>query len=111
MECSLFQFRDTFGGALTKRWVKCLVLLAYVTYMAAACWGFTNIKEGLDKKNTANYDSYSVKYYEMDDTYFKKYAFTISVVFSGPNLDFSNVETQNKIEYITKVGLFVMKKY
>ena len=79
--------------------------------MAAACWGFTNIKEGLDKKNTANYDSYSVKYYEMDDTYFKKYAFTISVVFSGPNLDFSNIETQNKIEYITKVSFFVVKSY
>ena len=71
--------------------------------MAAAVWGFTNIKEGLEKKNTANYDSYSVKYYDMDDAYFKKYAFTISVVFSGPNIDFSNIETQRKIEHITEV--------
>lgn len=73
--------------------------------MAGAVWGFTNIKEGLEKKNTANYDSYSIKYYDMDDTYFKKYAFTISVVFSGPNLDFSDIETQRKIEHITKVIL------
>ena len=91
------------GGAITKKWVKCLVLVAFVAYMAAAIWGFTNIKEGLDKKNTANYDSYSIKYYDMDDTYFKKYAFTISVVFSGPNLSFSNVATQQKIENILQV--------
>ena len=92
------------GGAITKKWVKLLVLLAFAGYMAAAIWGFTNIKEGLDKKNTANYDSYSIKYYEMDDTYFKKYAFTISVVFSGPNLSFSNPETQQKIEFILQVS-------
>ena len=97
-------FREQMGGAITKKWVKCLVLIAFVAYMATAIWGFTNIKEGLDKKNTANYDSYSIKYYEMDDTYFKKYAFTISVVFSGPNLSFSNVETQQKIEHILQVG-------
>merc|ERR1712038_255048 len=93
-------FREQMGGAITKKWVKCLVLIAFVAYMYVAIYGFTNIKEGLDKKNTANYDSYSIKYYDMDDTYFKKYAFTISVVFSGPNLSFSNVETQQKIEHI-----------
>ena len=95
--------RDRLGGALTKEWVKCLVLLAFVVYMGTACWGFSNIKEGLDKKNTANYDSYSINYYEMDDAYFKEYAFTISLVFSGPNLDFSNLETQRKIEHIVQV--------
>ena len=94
------------GAAITKKWVKCLVLIAFVAYMAAAVWGFSNIREGLDKKNTANYDSYSIKYYDMDDTYFKKYAFTISVVFSGPNLSFSSTETQQKIEHILQV-LFV----
>ena len=36
----------------------------------------------------------------MDDSYFKEYAFRISVVISGPNLDFSNVETQDQIETI-----------
>ena len=71
--------------------------------MYVAIYGFTNIKEGLDKKNTANYDSYSIKYYDMDDTYFKKYAFTISVVFSGPNLSISDVETQQKIDHILQV--------
>ena len=38
----------------------------------------------------------------MDDMYFKKYAFSISVVISGPHIDFSNVKTQEQIETITK---------
>ena len=99
----IFTLRDRLGAAITNKWVKCLVLVLFAAYMSAAVWGFTNIKEGLDKKNTANYDSYSIKYYEMDDTYFKKYAFTISVVFSGPDLSFSNTETQQKIENILQV--------
>ena len=84
------------------------MLLVFVGYMVAAVWGFTNIREGLDKKNTANYDSYSIKYYDMEDKYFKKYAFTISVVFSGPHLDFSNIETQTRIEHIVKVIIALM---
>ena len=60
------------------------------------------IKEGLEKRNTANFDSYSREYYNMDDMYFKKYAFSISVVISGPHIDFSNVKTQEQIETITK---------
>ena len=96
-------FRERLGGAITKGWVKILVLALFSAYMYVAIYGFTNIKEGLDKKNTANYDSYSIKYYDMDDTYFKKYAFTISVVFSGPNLSISNVETQQKIDHILQV--------
>ena len=96
-------FRERLGGAITKGWVKILVLALFSAYMYVAIYGFTNIKEGLDKKNTANYDSYSIKYYDMDDTYFKKYAFTISVVFSGPDLRISNVETQQKIDHILQV--------
>ena len=38
----------------------------------------------------------------MDDMYFKKYAFSISVVISGPHIDFSNVKMQEQIETITK---------
>ncbi len=73
-----------------------LVLLLYGVYIVSACWGVTHIKEGLEKRNTANYDSYSVKYYDLEDQFFKEYAFTISVVFSGPTLDFSAPDVQDR---------------
>ena len=71
-------------------------------FLFVGIWGITVIKEGLEKRNTANFDSYSREYYNMDDMYFKKYAFSISVVISGPHIDFSNVKTQEQIEIITK---------
>jgi hypothetical protein len=88
---------------LNKPWVKCIVLIVFAAYLIVASWGITNIKEGLEKRNTANYDSYSVKYYDMDDLYFKEYAYAISVVFSGPNLDLSNKDIRRKVETITQV--------
>ena len=95
-------FRDNVASVLNKNWVKGVVLVVFAVYMTAACWGLTNIKEGLEKRNTANYDSYSVKYYDMDDQYFKTYGFVISLMFSGPEVDFSDPQTQARIEYITQ---------
>lgn len=98
-------FRDRFGVLLSKQWVKMVVLAAYMVYIIIACWGLMNIREGLEKKNTANYNSYSVTYYNMEDSYFKEYAFTISLAFTGPNLDFSDPKLQHRIELITQVRL------
>ena len=89
-------FRDVVGVALGKGWVKSAVLLAYAVYIVAACWGVTQIREGLEKRNTANYDSYSVTYYDLEDKFFKEYAFTISVMFSGSDIDFSDPADQDK---------------
>lgn len=94
-------FRDHFGQVLTKGWVKALVLIAYAAYVAMAIWGVSNVREGLEKRNTASYDSYSVTFYDMEDEYFKLYGFTISVTFTGPDgLDFSDPKTQERIETV-----------
>lgn len=95
-------FRDVFGKFLTKTWVKSLVLCVFGVYIVIACWGVTNLQEGLQKRNTANYDSYSVNYYDMEDKYFKKYAFAISLMFTGPHINFADPLIQGKIENITQ---------
>ena len=93
-------FRDKFGHMLNLGWVKACVLIFFTAYLIGGIWGVTQIKEGLEKRNTANHDSYSVQYYDMDDKYFKKHAFRISVVITGPNLDFSLDETQKRLDVI-----------
>ena len=95
-------FRDKFGQALNLGWVKACVLVFFSLYLVGGIWGVTEIQEGLEKRNTANYDSYSVQYYDMDDAYFKKHAYVISVVITGPDMDFSSAETQNQIDLIIK---------
>ena len=87
---------------LNLSWVKACVLVLFSAYLVGGIWGVTQVKEGLEKRNTANYDSYSVQYYDMDDAYFKKYAYLISVVITGPDLDFSSSETQDQIDLIIR---------
>jgi len=96
--------RDHLGVPLNNAWVKTIVLLCFAVYLVVASWGITNIKEGLEKRNTANFDSYSVKYYDMDDLYFKEYAYAISVIFSGPDLDLSDKDSLERIETVTQVN-------
>lgn len=64
-------FRDRMGKWLHKPWIKAIVLVVFIVYIGGACWGITNIQEGLEKRNTANYDSYSVTFYDLEDLYFK----------------------------------------
>ena len=93
-------FRDKVAYFLNKKLSKFFVLSLYIFYIVGAIWGCFEIQEGLDKRNTANRDSYSVQYYNMDDAYFKEYAYTINVIIYGPNIDFSQVETQERVENI-----------
>ena len=64
-------FRDSVGKWLHIPLIKTVVLVLFVVYIGGACWGITNIQEGLEKRNTANYDSYSVTFYDLEDKYFK----------------------------------------
>lgn len=89
---------------MSKGWVKVLVLVCFAVYLGVAIFGVVNIQEGMDKRNIANFDSYAAKYYDMEDKYFKEFSYTISVIISGPNLDFSNKQTQAQIKRVIKVG-------
>ncbi|XP_040572287.1 patched domain-containing protein 3 isoform X2 [Lepeophtheirus salmonis] len=97
-------FRDNMGRLLSRTWFKSLVLLLFGAYIVVACWGVTNIEEGLEKQNMANYDSYSVKYYSMDDSYFREYSYTISVIITSASnerdLLYSDSKTQARIERV-----------
>ncbi len=95
-------FRDVVGTLLNKKWIKLLILFVYAVYLGFAVLGLTQVREGLNKRNTNNYDSHAITYYDMDDEFFKEYAFSISVMVTGPHLDFSNPKVQKQIEDITQ---------
>ena len=90
--------RDKLGYALNLKWVKSLVLILFTAYIVVAIWGITNIQEGLEKRNTVNFDSYSIDYYNADDKYYREYRFPINIVVSGPGLEYSDPATQARIE-------------
>lgn len=89
--------RDKLGYALSLKWVKSIVLIIFTAYIVVAIWGITNVNEGLEKRNTVNFDSYSIKFYDADDKYYKDFRYPINVIISG-DIHFSNPKTQEKIE-------------
>ena len=62
--------RDKLGYALSLKWVKSIVLMMFTAYLVVAIWGITNLKEGLEKRNTVNFDSYSIPFFDADDKYY-----------------------------------------
>ena len=62
--------RDQLGYALSLKWVKSIVLIIFTAYLVVAIWGITNLKEGLEKRNTVNFDSYSIPFFDADDKYY-----------------------------------------
>ena len=93
--------RDKLGYALSLKWVKSLVLIIFTAYIMTSIWGITMIQEGLEKRNTVNYDSYSINYYDADDQFYREYRFPINVILSG-DIKFSDVSTQQKINRMLK---------
>ena len=62
--------RDKLGYALSLKWVKSIVLMMFTAYLVVAIWGITSLKEGLEKRNTVNFDSYSIPFFDADDKYY-----------------------------------------
>ena len=67
---NLFFARDKLGYALSLKWVKSIVLMMFTAYLVVAIWGITSLKEGLEKRNTVNFDSYSIPFFDADDKYY-----------------------------------------
>ena len=71
MHLTLFLLpRDKLGYALSLKWVKSIVLMMFTAYLVVAIWGITGLKEGLEKRNTVNFDSYSIPFFDADDKYY-----------------------------------------
>lgn len=90
-------FRDVIGNWLNKGWAKVVVLTVFLIYLGTACWGVTNLREGLQKRRLSRFDSYSVQFYDVEDKYFKEFPFRVNVIVSG-SLDYSSPQVQADME-------------
>jgi len=91
--------RDKLGYALNLKWVKSIVLIVFTAYLVVAVWGISNLKEGLEKRNTVNGDSYVIAYYDMDDKYYKDFRYPINIIITG-NIDYSQKRAQQRIKQL-----------
>ncbi|XP_064118928.1 patched domain-containing protein 3-like isoform X2 [Macrobrachium nipponense] len=89
-------FRDYIARLLNIPAIKALVVMIFLLYLLGACWGCTMVKEGLERRRLSRYDSYSVRFYDLEDHYFRDYPYRIQVVITG-DLNYSDPTTQEQL--------------
>lgn len=72
-------FRDHVARILNMGWIKMLVILIFAAYLGGACFGLTKIKEGLERRKLSKEDSYSVKFFDLEDEYYREFPYRIQV--------------------------------
>jgi patched domain-containing protein len=90
-------FRDQVAKFVNKGWVKAMIILTFAAYLGGACYGLTQIKEGLERRKLSKADSYSVKFFDLEDDYYREFPYRIQVIITG-DLNYSDPFTQMQIE-------------
>ncbi|XP_044732551.1 patched domain-containing protein 3 isoform X2 [Chrysoperla carnea] len=90
-------FRDHFARLINNSFAKALIILIFAMYLAGACYGLTQIKEGLERRKVAKADSYSIEFFDREDAYFREFPYRIQVIVSG-EMNYSDPKVQQTIE-------------
>ena len=72
-------FRDHVAAALNTKWVKVLIMAVFCVYICTAFWGMSQLREGLERRRLAKFDSYSIDFYNLEDGFFREYPYRINV--------------------------------
>ena len=80
-------FRDYFAAMLNNPYVRGSILFGFFIYLSVAILGVLQLEEGLERRRLARFDSYSIQFYDLEDSYFREYPFRISVslLLDGPS--------------------------
>lgn len=76
-------FKNKLASMINTWWVKILIILVFIFYVGGACYGLTQIKEGLERRKLSKEDSYSVRFFDLEDEYYREFPYRIQVVVSG----------------------------
>ncbi len=77
--CVMAFFRDHFATVLNSRKAQAAILVGYFIYLSVAVFGLLQIQEGLERRRLSRFDSYAIRFYDLEDTYFREYPYRISV--------------------------------
>lgn len=99
--CIMAFFRTTMADLLNNGYVKALVIVVFIAYLAGAGYGVTNLKEGLERRKLSKVDSYSVEFFDREDLYYREFPYRIQVVISG-EYNYSDPKVQDEVEALTK---------
>ncbi|KAM4605952.1 patched domain-containing protein 3-like [Polymixia lowei] len=73
-------FKNYYGPALVKPWVKGVMIVLYAAYLAASVYGCLHVQQGIELYDLAEDNSHVVAYHNKDRQYFSDYGPNIMVV-------------------------------
>ncbi|ALC42675.1 Ptr [Drosophila busckii] len=94
-------FKDRLAAVINNKWCKAIIILAFASYLAGACYGVTQIKEGLERRKLSRADSYSVEFFDREDDYYREFPYRMQVIVAGA-LNYSDPEIQYHFENLTR---------
>ena len=97
--CIMAFFRDYFAFVLNNSYARGAILVGFFIYLSVAIWGVLQLREGLERRRLARFDSYSVQFYNLEDTYFREYPYRISVSPLLPHILDHSLHPQNCVRW------------
>ncbi|XP_037941334.1 patched domain-containing protein 3-like [Teleopsis dalmanni] len=94
-------FKDNLASVINNKWCKMLIILIFAAYLGGACYGITQIKEGLERRKLSSADSYSVEFFDREDDYYREFPYRMQVIITG-DLNYSDPMVQYQIEELTR---------
>ncbi|KAH8413627.1 hypothetical protein KR222_002144 [Zaprionus bogoriensis] len=94
-------FKDKLAAVINNKWCKIIIILAFASYLAGACYGVTQIKEGLERRKLSREDSYSVEFFDREDDYYREFPYRMQVIIAGA-LNYSDPWVQDQMENLTR---------
>lgn len=76
-------FKDVVARIVNNGYMKVVILLIFATYLFGAGYGITQIKEGLERRKLSKEDSYSVKFFDLEDEFYREFPYRMQVVVAG----------------------------
>lgn len=64
---------------INNNFVKAMVIVIFLAYLAGAGYGMTNLNEGLERRKLSKIDSYSVEFFDREDMYYREFPYRIQV--------------------------------
>ncbi|XP_070560860.1 patched domain-containing protein 3-like [Ptychodera flava] len=92
-------FSEYYGPFITKKWCKVFTLFLYLGYISVAIFGCLQLSEGINPKQLALDDSYSVRYYDTQQKYFNEFGPIVQIVMTTPQ-NYSDVSVQTEIQRV-----------
>ncbi|XP_070553523.1 patched domain-containing protein 3-like [Ptychodera flava] len=90
-------FKQYYGPFITSILMKILVVALFAGFFGVAVWGCLQVEEGIRLENFAKDDSYAVRFYNLQDEYFREYGPAVAITIND-EISYSDSGVQEAID-------------